>query len=295
VDADIAWCPPGHGDIYLSIQSSGMLDALLDAGVDFAFISNADNLGAVMDEAILGYFASEQMPFLMEVADRTDADRKGGHLARRCDGRLMLREVAQCPPDELESFADTTRFRYFNTNSIWLHLPSLKRTLRSRGGILDLPLIRNSKTLDPRDPSSPPVYQLETAMGAAIEAFEGAGALRVPRSRFAPVKLCSDLLAIWSDAYELTPDFHVAPSRGVHAGPPVVKLDPRYYSLFDDLRERFPAGAPSLRECQSLTVQGNVVFGEGVVVRGHVTVSGGDKTTLIPDNAVLEERRATSD
>ena len=53
--------------------------------------------------------------------------------------------------------------------------------MRERDGVLGLPMIRNEKTVDPTDKSSPAVYQLETAMGAAIEVFEGARALRVPR------------------------------------------------------------------------------------------------------------------
>ncbi len=81
--------------------------------------------------------------------------------------------------------------------------------MRERDGVLGLPMIRNQKTVDPSDKSSPAVYQIETAMGAAIEVFEGARALRVPRTRFAPVKTTDDLLALRSDAYGLTDDARV--------------------------------------------------------------------------------------
>ncbi len=90
----------------------------------------------------------------------------------------MLRESAQCPPDAVDAFQDVTRHRYFNTNNIWLSLPRLKAFLDEREGIVRLPMIRNTKTIDPRDASSPVVYQLETAMGAAIELFEDAAAVR---------------------------------------------------------------------------------------------------------------------
>lgn len=40
-------------------------------------------------------------------------------------------------------------------------------------------------------------------MGSAIECFNDAGAVVVPRSRFAPVKTCSDLFALRSDAYKV--------------------------------------------------------------------------------------------
>ena len=270
-DRELEWCPPGHGDLYTALVTSGMLDRLLRAGYEYAFVSNADNLGAVLDPAILGYMADKELPFLMEVADRTTADRKGGHLARRPDGGLLLREIAQCPADDLLAFQDIERHRYFNTNNLWLHLPTLRATLAANNNELDLPMIRNRKTVDPRDPDSTPVYQLETAMGSALAVFEGAEAIRVPRARFAPVKKTDDLLAVRSDAYQLTRDFRVVLARERRGRPPAVELDSSFYRLVDDLDCRFPAGPPSLRECDRLRVEGAFEFGPGVVVRGDVT------------------------
>lgn len=286
-DPELEWCPPGHGDIYTALITSGMLEALLDHGYEYAFVSNADNLGATLDPLILGYFAENRLPFLMEVADRTPADRKGGHLAQRAgDGRLILRESAQCPAEDMDAFQDIGRHRYFNTNNLWLNLPALKATLDERGGILGLPLIRNSKTLDPRDPASPKVYQLETAMGAAISLFEGAGALQVPRTRFAPVKTCDDLLAVRSDAYVLTGDWRIVPNPARRLpGPPVISLDPRYYKLVDDLEARFPFGPPSLIGCERLAVRGDVRFGRDVACRGTVEViNEGDRQAVLGDH-----------
>ncbi len=270
-DRELEWCPPGHGDLYTALVTSQMLNLLLDDGIEYAFVSNADNLGAVLDPSILGYIVDKGLPFLMEVADRTAADRKGGHLARRPDGGLLLREIAQCPADDLPAFQDIERHRYFNTNNLWLHLPTLRNTLVARGYELDLPMIRNRKTVDPRDPDSTPVYQLETAMGSAIAVFDGAEAIRVPRSRFAPVKKTDDLLAVRSDAYLLTRDYRVVLAPERRGQPPAVELDSEYYRLVDDLDCRFPAGAPSLRDCERLTVEGPFEFGPRVVVRGEVT------------------------
>ena len=270
-DRELEWCPPGHGDLYTALVTSGMLDRLLRAGIEYAFVSNADNLGAVLDPSILGYIVDKGLPFLMEVADRTAADRKGDHLARRPDGRLLLREIAQCPADDLPAFQDIDRHRYFNTNNLWLHLPTLRQTLVARHYELDLPMIRNHKTVDPRDPDSTPVYQLETAMGSAIAVFDGAEAIRVPRARFAPVKKSDDLLAVRSDAYLLTRDYRVVLAPERRGQPPAVELDENYYRLVDDLDCRFPAGAPSLRGCERLTVQGPFVFERGVIVRGEAT------------------------
>ena len=248
-----------------------MLAKLLEAGYRYAFVSNADNLGAVLDAKILGYFVDQQLPFMSETADRTPADRKGGHLAiRRSDGQIILRETAQTPPEDAEALQDISRHRYFNTNNIWWNLQALQEVITARNGILGLPMIRNSKTVDPRDPTSTPVYQIETAMGSAIAVFKGSGAIRAPRSRFAPVKTTDDLLAVRSDAYTLTDDFRVVPNPARTTPQVVVSLDSRFYKLIDDMEARFPYGAPSLLECERLTVKGDVLFGKGVVCKGVV-------------------------
>ena len=274
------WCPPGHGDIYTALVTSGALDALRAAGHRYAFVANADNLGATLDLTILGWMASESVPFAMEVTDRTRADRKGGHLAiRRGDGQLVLRELAQCPPADVDAFQDVATHRYFNTNNLWLDLDALDATLRARDHVLGLPMIQNEKRADPLDDSSPKCIQLETAMGAAIASFAGARALRVPRTRFAPVKTTSDLLVVMSDAYELTPDERIVRAEGV-AQDLVVELDDAFYKRIDQFEERFASGAPSLRACHSLAVRGDVRFGAGVELRGDVRIRNEASTPL---------------
>lgn len=288
-DSELEWCPPGHGDLYAALVTSGMLGRLLAAGIEFAFVSNADNLGAVLDLGILGYMASRKLPFLMEVADRTAADRKGGHLAQNRDGQLVLREIAQCPVEDMEAFQDIDRHRYFNTNNLWLHLPTLQRVLAERGYRLGLPMIRNRKTIDPRDPQSRPVYQLETAMGSAIAVFDGAEAIRVPRSRFAPVKKTDDLLAVRSDAYVLTDDHRVvlAPERG--GAPPTVELIGSYYRFVNELDAHFPSGAPSMRCCDNLLIEGEFRFGRDIILRGDVSFRNyNGECKEVPDGLVVE-------
>ena len=270
-DPALEWCPPGHGDLYPALVGSGWLDRLLGEGIRYAFVSNSDNLGASLDPALLNYFADSGAPFLMEVTRRTAADRKGGHLAlRRRDGRFVLREVAQCPDADLDAFQDIERHRYFNTNSLWLRLDLLKAQHAADAGVLPLPMIRNRKTVDPRDQSSPAVIQLETAMGAAIECFAGATAIVVPRSRFAPVKSTADLLALRSDAYEIFADGQVRLHPDRHGVPPVITLSDDY-KLVDQLDA---LGVPSLRRCRSLTVTGAAHFPPGTVLQGDVKWSG---------------------
>jgi UTP--glucose-1-phosphate uridylyltransferase len=286
-EPELEWSPPGHGDIYPSLVGSGMLSAMLAAGYRYAFVANADNLGAVLDPAILCWIAAEQAPFAMEVADRTAADRKGGHLARRADGTLVLREIAQTPDQDLEAFSDTQRHRFFNTNSIWLDLQALSAALGD-DGVIDLPMIVNRKTVDPSDPDSPGVVQLESAIGAAIAAIPGARAIRVPRSRFLPVKTTDDLLVLRSDAYQLDGAGQLALAADCAGRAPLAELDGDYFRLIDDFEARFAIGVPSLLAAERLTVKGDVSFGGDVTVSGVVTVEAAAGESLrIEDGAAL--------
>jgi UTP--glucose-1-phosphate uridylyltransferase len=273
---ELEWAPPGHGDVYISLLSSGMLELLLERGYRYLFLSNSDNLGASLDPRILDWFAAQRLPFLIEVTERTEDDRKGGHLARRGpDGRLVLREVAQTADEDRPAFEDIERHRYFNCNNIWVDLHAIREPP-------ELTLIVNRKTVDPTDSSSPEVLQLETAMGAAVGVIDGAQAVRVPRERFAPVKTSNQLLVVRSDAYELTDGWTV---RSAADPIPVVKLDDGYYKLLADFESRFPAGPPSLRECRRLSVEGDVGFGADVTVRGSVSLEG---PLQVPEGALLE-------
>ncbi len=273
----LEWCPPGHGDLYPSMLGSGLLDKLLSQGLRYLFVSNSDNLGASLDLRLLGYFASSGLDFMMEVAERTASDRKGGHLAERA-GKFLLRESAQCLEADQGAFQDIQRHRFFNTNNLWIRLDSMRALLEANEGFIPLPLIKNSKTADPRDKNSPRVIQLETAMGAAIECFPRSGAVVVPRTRFAPVKTTADLLALRSDAYKITEDWRIVLANGGTAPPPTIELDPRHYQLVEQLDAKLAGGVPRLSGCRELIVQGPVVFVSSNVLRGKIRL-----TNLHPD------------
>jgi UTP--glucose-1-phosphate uridylyltransferase len=291
-DPALEWCPPGHGDVYSALRGSGALAALLERGFSYAMISNADNLGATPDPRIAAHLAAERIPFLMEVVEGTEADRKGGHIAmRRSDGQLVLRETAQTPPEDADSFRDFRRWRYYNTNSLWIDLEALEATLSGRPGGLELPVIVNRKTVDPRDPDSTPVIQLESAMGAAIGSFEGARLLLVPRTRFIPVKTTDDLLVLRSDVYRLDSSGVVAPLPERAEALPLVELDKRYYRVIDEFERRFPAGPPSLREAERLVVDGDVSFGAGVIVRGSVELHEPEPRSIAAGTVLGRPRR----
>jgi len=271
-DASMEWCPPGHGDLYTALMGTGLLDRLIDAGYRYVFVSNSDNLGAVADARVAGWFAESGAPFAIEAVRRTKADRKGGHFARRkADGRIVLRETAQTAKRDLEALGDLDRHKFCSTNNLWFDLERMRHEIKRRDGILGLPLIRNQKHVDPSDSSSPEVIQIETAMGAAIEVFEDSRTIEVGRDRFVPVKTTNDLLVLRSDAYELGADFvldQVAPTI------PFIDLD-EHYKVVEDFDKRFPTGVPSLRYAESLVVSGDWTFGKGVKVHGSARLNGG--------------------
>jgi UTP--glucose-1-phosphate uridylyltransferase len=273
-DPDLEWCPPGHGDLYTALRSTGLLDRLIDAGYTQVFVSNSDNLGATPDPKVAEWFARSGAPFAIEATRRTPSDRKGGHFARRTtDGRLVLRETAQTLEEDKEALADLSRHRYCSTNNLWFDLRAMRDELDRRDGILGLALIKNTKTVDPADSNSPEVIQIETAMGAAIEVFEDARLIDVSRARFLPVKTTNDLLVLRSDCYRLEESHHLVLADGLRTVP-FVDLDSRYYKLVHSFDEHFPAGVPSLRRAEELVVEGDWRFGPDVVVTGRARLAG---------------------
>lgn len=286
---ELEWNPPGHGDIYTAMITSGILDALLDKGYIYAFISNSDNLGAIMNRRLLGYMVHHNLPFLMEVARRTDQDKKGGHLCRlKKNKQLALREVAQCPDTEMDSFCDIEKYKFFNTNSIWIDLRILQSVFVSHR-MMPLDLIINPKNLDPRDPSSPKVFQLETAMGSAITNFLNAQAVIVPKKRFAPVKTTNDLLLVMSDCFVRTDRETIIPNPDRVTPMPSISLDSRHYKKIDAFLARFPKNPLSLLKCDSLVVEGDILFEQDVQCVGDVRlVNPGPNQVVIKAGSVLQ-------
>lgn len=269
-EPELEWCPPGHGDLYPALWGTGVLDALIDAGFRYASVANGDNLGAAPNATLAGWFAASGAPYAAEVCPRTINDRKGGHLAVRiADGQLILRDTAQTAAEEMHFFTDEHRHPYFHANNLWLDLHQVRELMNARDGVLGLPLIRNDKTVDPTDASSPKVIQLESAMGAAIEVFPGATAIAVGRDRFLPVKTTNELLLLRSDVFGLGEDGRL---RSEVDRIPGIDLDPQHYKLIDDF-DRLVAVAPSLRRADSLTVRGQWHFDRPAEVVGEVSLA----------------------
>lgn len=189
-------CPPGHGDLLLSISQTGILDKLISMGIKYAFISNIDNLGATIDYKILNDLIKSDVDFALELTPKTLQDVKGGTLIKY-DGKYKMFEVAQCPPDKLNEFTSIDKFKYFNTNNVWIKLEAIKDLVSNLDYLNDIDLIINQKKLkDGRE-----CIQLEYAIGSMVKFFDKVKCYSVPRDRFIPVKTNKDLELIRSDQY----------------------------------------------------------------------------------------------
>ena len=280
-DPELEWCPPGHGDLYPALFDAGIISSLLSHGYRYAFVSNADNLGATPDPLVAGWFAASGAPYAAEMCRKTEADIKGGQLViRNWDQQLIQRETAQTHHEDIADALDAAKHPYFHTNNLWFDLEALQNALSQTGGFLELPLIMNHKTVDPTDHNSPAVIQIESAMGAAVAVFPGAQAVEVSRSRFLPVKTTEDLLVVRSDVFELTDDYRLVAT----AQAPIVKLSSHYRHI-EDFEERFPYGPPYLRGASSLTVEGDWVFGGEITVTGNGYLPPG--TGHVPDQTII--------
>lgn len=280
-----AWYPPGHGNFYEAIYNAGLVDEFLKDGRKYLFLSNIDNLGAIVDLNILTMLLqSENAPeFLMEVTDKTRADVKGGTLVKYGETMRLL-EIAQVPKNHVDEFKSVTKFKIFNTNNIWVNIGAIKRQLSNND--MKMEVIINHKTLA----NGQNVIQLETACGDAIRNFKNALGVNVPRRRFLPVKKTSDLLLVMSNLYAIDEGglLIMNPQRSFPSTP-LVKLG----SSFDQVREllnRF-ASIPDMLELDHLTVSGDVTFGKNVSLKGTVIIMAHHGARIdIPSGSQLENK-----
>jgi UTP--glucose-1-phosphate uridylyltransferase len=255
------WNPPGHGDVFHCLRDSGLLDKFLAQGKKYMFISNIDNLGAIVDLKILNKVVTEDRAYAAETIPKTPDDWKGG-MPILYKGRVKLLEVAQVPPGHLEDFKNVSKFDIFNSNNMWVNLVKLKKALDEDTLVLDV--IKNKKVYQGR-----PIIQLEAAAGSAIQSFADSISVKVPRRRFLPVKACSDLLVMRSDLYIRGNGafFDVNPARG-NLELPHFKLS-EFYTKVVDFESRFPF-PPSLLKLESLEIEGDITFGRNLVFEGTV-------------------------
>ncbi|XP_011300568.1 UTP--glucose-1-phosphate uridylyltransferase isoform X1 [Fopius arisanus] len=281
-----AWYPPGHGDFYESLQRCGLLDEFIKDGRQYCFISNIDNLGATVDHKILKLLlnpTTEPHEFVMEVTDKTRADVKGGTLIQY-DNKLRLLEIAQVPKEHVDEFKSVKKFKFFNTNNLWVKFSAIERILKEK--TLDLEIIVNPKVSD----TGIHVIQLETAVGAAMKSFERSIGIHVSRSRFLPVKKTSDLMLVKSNLYVLRNGSLLMSPQRMFPGTPLIKLGDNHFAKVEEFLRRFST-IPDLCELDHLTVSGDVTFGRDVSLRGTVIIiaNHGDRIDL-PSGTILENK-----
>jgi len=282
-----SWYPPGHGDMYQAFYNSGLMEKFIAEGKEYIFVSNIDNLGATVDLSILNHLLSQsddaKFEFVMEVTDKTKADVKGGTLIK-CKDKLRLLELAQVPKGHIEDFKSIKKFKIFNTNNLWVRLSAMQRLIKSDS--LHMEIIVNQKQL----PNGDKIIQLESAIGDAIKCFNRSIGINVPRSRFLPVKTCSDLFLIMSNLYTMTSNGTLAmTTQREFAVTPYVLLGNHFKNVAEFLA-RF-ANIPDVLELDHLTVAGDVTFGKNVVLKGTVIVLANHGESIdIPSGSVLENK-----
>jgi UTP--glucose-1-phosphate uridylyltransferase len=279
------WYPPGHGDVFESLYNSGILEKLIDRGIEIIFLSNADNLGAVVDPRILQHMIETKAEYIMELTNKTKADVKGGTIIDY-EGSVRLLEIAQVPKEHVNEFKSIKKFKYFNTNNIWMNVKAIKRVVENDE--LEMEIIPNGKTIpgDKKGESDISIIQLETAVGAAIRHFKNAHGVNVPRRRFLPVKTCSDLMLVKSDLYTLKHGMlQMSTSRFGDA--PLIKLGSDFKKV-SDFQKRIPS-IPKIIELDHLTITGAVNLGRGVTLKGTVIIVATEGQTIdVPPGSILE-------
>ncbi|EFO96774.1 hypothetical protein CRE_17186 [Caenorhabditis remanei] len=275
---DDAWCPPGHGNIFQSLQNTGVLDQLISEGREIIFVSNIDNTGANTSFQIVQLMIDQNVDYVMECTQKTHVDVKGGTLIE-INNQMMHLEMPQVPPENLPDFCSTKVFKIFNTNNIWVNLNAVKKLLPD----IKSEIIVNKKNVRGRE-----VLQLEFSIGGCIKNFPNALCVHVERNRFRPVKNLGDLLSLRSSLCDLdreTFKIHHNHEMGV---PPVISLDASIYTSVDEVDKRFPHSL-IMKHCTEFNVVGDVHFGKNIQLTGKVTVeSKSEKPATVPDNTVLK-------
>ena len=195
-------------------------------------------------------------------------------------GRLILREMSQVHPDDKDAAQDIAKHPYFNTNNIWVRIDVLRDMLAEHDGVLSLPVIINNKTVDPTDPQSPAVVQLETAMGRGDRPVRrrdlcAGGPHAVPASEDdqRPVHYAFRSFHL-TDSYEMEDGNYIFPN---------VDLDPRYYKNIEDFNERFPYNVPSLAAANSVSIKGDWTFGRDVIMFADARLEDRNEPSYVPN------------
>jgi len=275
------WYPPGSGDVFPSLMACGMLDKFIKEGKEYIFISNVENLGAVLDMKILAHVFTTKPEFALEVTDRISTDVTGGFLVKHQD-KVHLMELSQVPADKVSHFTPRN-YRYWNTNNLWVSLSAIQRVVSENS--LELDFVVTNVASD----SSRNQMLLETPAGMAIQNFASSRAIHVPRIRYRPVKSTSQLLLAQSNIFQFHKGEMIMNPKREPPTVPLIKLGEEFSTVAEYTRR--VKSIPDLVELEHLTVSGDVYFGSDIILKGTVIIvaNHGERVDL-PDGAVLENK-----
>ena len=285
-DPALEWAPPGHGDLYTALGDLRHAGGAARRAATATPSSPTPTTSArCWTRASSRGSRPSGAPFLMEVADRTSSDRKGGHLARR---RRRRPAAARDRPD---ARGRRRRLPGHLAPPLLQHEHAVGRPARAARRAAGR---RRARPADDRQPQDGRPDRHVVAGGAPARDRDGRGdrrlrgrarrcACRARASRRSrPPTTCSSLR---SDAYVLGEGRAVTWRPSATACRRSWTSTPTTTSWSPTSTRASPPGAPSLVACDALRSCGDVTFGAGVVVKGDVTVEGVDR---VEDGAVLE-------
>jgi UTP--glucose-1-phosphate uridylyltransferase len=172
---------PGHGDLPAALRRSGLLDAFVKRGGQYVWIANLDNLGATIDELLLGHFVDCGRDLQVEVTPKAAGDRGGipVWISAEVEGQVV-RRLQVLEEFRLPLGFDASAVRVFNTNTFLVRADALLR-----------PSTPSQWFEVQKDVGGRPALQFERLLQELTGAME-AIYVRVPRegltSRFLPAK-----------------------------------------------------------------------------------------------------------
>ncbi|XP_054815270.1 UTP--glucose-1-phosphate uridylyltransferase-like isoform X2 [Prosopis cineraria] len=264
-------CPFENGGAFLSLAESGTLDLLLTQGKEYILVINSDNVATVIDPSILNYLLNNKIDCCIEVTQGHSSD---FHSQLR---NFKLQEIARNPDKQMKD-----QFKLIDTTNMWVNLRAIKR-------LVDTDKLKyNNQSVSKENDIDQSLLQ-KTAAGSTIQFFERAIGVSVPESRYLPLNTTTDLLLIQSDLY--TSKEGVLTRNPNRADPidPEIHLGPEFEKV-GDFQSRFKS-IPSIVGLDSLTVTGDVWFGDNITLKGVVTIAAKPGMKLeIPEGVVIENK-----
>lgn len=256
-------------EIFLSLKTSGTLEALLLQGKEYILVLRSDNLASVLDPKIINHVIENRIQCCLEVTPNIHYDSSENSTSQ--EDKVQLSEIAELPAKEFME-----KYKLVDTRSLWLNLNSVKKIVDA--GILTEKL----KGDDER-------FAFGNRLSSTIKLFDRPIAINVPQSRFLPLTSTSDLLLVQSDLYTHSEGILFRNNDRKNPANPHIELGAEFKKL-DEFQSRFKS-IPSIIELDSLRVAGDVWFGADITLKGKVIIVARPGMRLeIPDGTVIQNK-----